>query len=220
MAYASFAMRVPASDLNTAARVRNAALEGFARDGVAATSIRDVAKAAGVSPGLVQHHFPNKAALAAAVNEHVGAIAISTFADVPTAGSAEDAAEELGRRVAALVRDHPDALRYVARATVEGDPGALELFDGFVAIAESQWRRVASDGLLREDLDMQWLALNTVMFNLAPLLFATALERQLSAPLTAPGVLERWRESGTALFRHGVYRGRGVQRKTTPHPRR
>jgi AcrR family transcriptional regulator len=43
------------SDLSTYARIRNAALEGFATRGVAATSIRDVATAAGVSPGLVQH---------------------------------------------------------------------------------------------------------------------------------------------------------------------
>jgi len=49
-------VRVPVSDLNAAARIRNAALEGFAANGVAATSIRDVAAAAGVSPGLVQHH--------------------------------------------------------------------------------------------------------------------------------------------------------------------
>ena len=63
------------SDLTGLARIRNAALEGFARDGVAATSIRDVAKRAGVSPGLVQHYFQSKAALVEAVNAHVLAIA-------------------------------------------------------------------------------------------------------------------------------------------------
>jgi hypothetical protein len=45
-------MVVVASDLTGLARIRNAALEGFARDGAAGTSLRDVAKAAGVSPGL------------------------------------------------------------------------------------------------------------------------------------------------------------------------
>ena len=116
-------------------RIRNAALEGFATDGIAATSIRDVAKAAGVSPGLVQHHFATKTALAQAVNDYVASIALAAFAVVPVASSAQDAAEELGARVTALIRDHPAALLYLARASIEGDSGSLDLFDTFVSIA-------------------------------------------------------------------------------------
>lgn len=95
MAYSTCVMHVLDSDLTTFARIRNAALAGFASDGVAATSIRDVARAAGVSPGLVQHHFPTKAALGQAVNDDVAAIAIDAFRDVPAASSAADASEEL-----------------------------------------------------------------------------------------------------------------------------
>ncbi len=198
-------MDVPLSDLTTFARIRNAALAGFAGNGVAGTSIRDVAQAAGVSPGLVQHHFPTKAALAQAVNDHVAAIAVAAFEEVPAASSATDAAEELGRRVTALIRDHPDALRYVARASIEADPGALDLFDTLVGIAEAQWEQLARDGLLRADVDRQWTALNTIVFNLGPLLFGAALERHLPDPFLSPKGLERWRSAGTKLFRHGVY---------------
>jgi TetR/AcrR family transcriptional regulator, regulator of cefoperazone and chloramphenicol sensitivity len=67
------------SDLTGLARIRNATLDRFAQDGVAATSIRDVAKHAGVSAGLVQHYFPNKTALVDAVNRHVVALATSAF---------------------------------------------------------------------------------------------------------------------------------------------
>ena len=76
--------QVPArpADLNTYARIRNAALEGFAANGVASTSIRDVAAAAGVSPGLVQHHFGTKAGLRDAVNDFVVAGALDTFRDL------------------------------------------------------------------------------------------------------------------------------------------
>src|SRR5206468_4735750 len=55
-------MATPPSDLTGAARIRDAALRQFAARGVAAASLRHVAKAAGVSPGLVQHHFRSKAA--------------------------------------------------------------------------------------------------------------------------------------------------------------
>jgi AcrR family transcriptional regulator len=198
-------MSAPTSDLTTFARIRNAALEGFARDGVAATSIRDVAKMAGVSPGLVQHHFPNKAALAETVNDHVISMAVAAFADVPTARSTVDASDELGRRVTTLIHEHPDALRYVARACSEADPGALKLFDTFVSIAEKQWKRLAKDDLLRADTDQQWTALNTIIFNLAPLLFQTALDRHLPDPFLSPQGLERWQAAGTKLFRHGIY---------------
>jgi TetR/AcrR family transcriptional regulator, regulator of cefoperazone and chloramphenicol sensitivity len=198
-------MHAPTSDLTTFARIRNAALEGFARDGVSATSIRDVAKTAGVSPGLVQHHFPTKAVLSEAVNDHVVSIAVAAFADVPTAHSTMDASTELGRRVTALIREHPDALRYVARASSEADPGALELFDTFVSIAEKQWDQLATDGLLRPDNDRQWTALNTIIINLAPLLFQTALDRHLPHPFSSPQGLERWQNASTNLFRHGIY---------------
>jgi AcrR family transcriptional regulator len=198
-------MHVLDSDLTTLARIRNAALQGFARDGVPATSIRDVAKAAGVSPGLVQHHFPTKAELTGAVNDYVASIALAAFADVPLTSCAADAAQELGRRVSTLIGEHPDALSYVARASIEEDPGALDLFDTFVNIAEKQWKQLAKDGLLRSDTDQQWTALNTVLFNLAPLLFKAALDRHLPSPFLSPQGLERWQAAGTKLFRHGIY---------------
>src|SRR3954469_20648482 len=74
--------RVP-DDLTAYARIRNAALELFAARGTAATTIRDVAKAAGVSPGLVQHYFGTKAGLQKAVDEFVVADALSTITDLP-----------------------------------------------------------------------------------------------------------------------------------------
>jgi AcrR family transcriptional regulator len=59
------------SDLTAPARIRNAALRLFAENGVDGTSIRDIAGAAGVSPGLVQHHFKTKDAVRDAVNGYV-----------------------------------------------------------------------------------------------------------------------------------------------------
>jgi AcrR family transcriptional regulator len=198
-------MKVPDSDLTPAARIRNAALKGFARDGVASTSIRDVANAAGVSSGTVQHHFATKAALAEAVNTYVLSIVEAAFEDVPAPESAPAAANELGRRVTALVADYPDALRYVARASIEENPGALGLFDTFVSIAGRQWEDLATAGLLRPDIDRQWTTLSTVLYNLAPLLFQAAVDRHLPQPFASPEGLTRWQAAGTQLFSHGVY---------------
>lgn len=195
-----------ASDLTAVARIRNAALDGFARDGVAATSIRSVAEAAGVSPGLVQHHFPSKAALRIAVNEYVIRIAREAFADVPVDGDAAAIFEDFGDRITALVREHPTALRYVARAAAEGDPAALDLFDGFVAITEAQQGRLADAGLLEPSLDRTWAALHLVVFNLGTMMLEEAIDRHLPEPFRREESLERWNAAGTAFFRRALTR--------------
>lgn len=204
-------MAVPASDLTGYARIRNAALERFARDGVKATSVRSIARDAGVSPGLVQHHFATKEALRDAVNAHVVALVAASFTDLPFATPETDPFEELGNRVTRLVGEQPAALRYAARAVVEGDEAALDLFDAFVAVARAQWELLASEGRLRPDVDLQWGALHSVIFNLGTVLFREAIERHLPAPFFTPDELERWNRATTELLRLGT-QGTSVER--------
>jgi AcrR family transcriptional regulator len=199
------------SDLTALARIRNAALESFSRDGVAATSIRDVASRAGVSPGLVQYYFPSKAALVAAVNDYVLEIATNAFRDLPGDGSPTDVQQQLGDRVTAAVREHPTALLYVARGAADGEQAALEMFDAFVAIVAAHWRGLAEQGLLRPDADITWTTIEGVVLVLGSVLFNAAIERHLPAPLFAPEQLEQWNAANNALFREGAY-------KVTPAP--
>lgn len=193
-------------DLTAHARIRNAALEGFARRGSVATSTREVARAAGVSPGLVQHHFPTKDALRHAVNDHVVVLAETSFGDLPPAGSLTGSLEELGGRVSRFVREEPDALLYVARAAAEGDEDGLRAFDSFVAIAETQWRHLSDAGLLDAEVDLTWAALQVTVINLGSVLFAQAVSRHLPEPFAAGEQVERWKAANTALFERGLSR--------------
>ncbi|MBB2993489.1 AcrR family transcriptional regulator [Mycolicibacterium iranicum] len=59
-----------ADDLTAAARIRDAAVDLFGREGFA-VGVRAVATAAGVSPGLVIHHFGSKEGLRKACDDHV-----------------------------------------------------------------------------------------------------------------------------------------------------
>ncbi|HXA54663.1 MAG TPA: helix-turn-helix domain-containing protein [Solirubrobacteraceae bacterium] len=198
-------MEAPASDLTGLARIRNAALEGFARDGVYATSIRDVAKRAGVSPGLVQHYFPSKTALVEAVNVHVLRLATDAFNDLSGHTTPIEAQQELGDRVTAFVAEHPTALLYVARSTADRDDAALGIFDAFVAIAHAQWQRLADNDLLRPDTDLTWTALHAVVMILGTVLLTDAIERHLPEPFFTPTQLDRWNAASNALFREGTY---------------
>ncbi|OLT10903.1 hypothetical protein BJF79_25395 [Actinomadura sp. CNU-125] len=112
------------------ARIRDAALREFAERGVNGATIRGIARAAGVSPGLVQHHFRSKEALRRACDEYALEILKSTKLEGLRGGMGNP-----GFTATAL-----DALlplqRYLARALVDGSPGAAALFDDVVAVSE------------------------------------------------------------------------------------
>ncbi|QZT61585.1 TetR/AcrR family transcriptional regulator [Mycolicibacterium austroafricanum] len=59
-----------ADDLTAAARIRDAAIDLFGRDGFA-VGVRSIASAAGVSPGLVIHHFGSKDGLRKACDDFI-----------------------------------------------------------------------------------------------------------------------------------------------------
>lgn len=193
-------------DLTAAARIRNAALEGFALNGVAATSIRDVAKAAGVSAGLVQHHFKSKDALRQAVNEYAVRVGAEALQGLGQDTATEDLVQEIGDRLTALMRDHHHALLYVVRSAAEGDEAGMGIFDTFVAVADEQTRRLKREGALRKGLDLRWAALHVVIINLGTALLEPAISRHLDDPLRSPEELERWNRASTELFRSGIFR--------------
>src|SRR5665811_813501 len=58
-------------DLTARARIREAAIRLFAEHGVEETAILDIAKEAGVSGGLIRHHFGSKEGLRVACDTYV-----------------------------------------------------------------------------------------------------------------------------------------------------
>lgn len=199
-------MRVADSDLTAVARIRNAALERFARDGVAGTTIRDVAKAAGVSPGLVQHHYKTKADLEQAVNQYVLQVAVEASEGVEeaTAGATtEELFLTMGERIMEFVRDHRSAMLYVIRSAANGEKAGLDIFDAFLALVNRHVERLAEKGTLRDDVDRLWLGLQVVILDLGTVLLEPAIDRHLPAPLLEPEQLDRWRKACTELLRQG-----------------
>jgi AcrR family transcriptional regulator len=194
------------ADLTAAARIRNAALERFAEAGLAGTTIRNVAEAAGASPGLVQHHFKTKAKLRDAVNEYVTSIVVDAFGDPADLEPYADPIQEAGDRITAFVAANPTALHYLGRALAEGDPAARRVFNAFVSVILTNLERLAEDGSLHVDLDLEWAAMHLVIFNLSTLLFEQAINDNLPAPLFGGEQLRRWNVATTELYRRGLFR--------------
>jgi AcrR family transcriptional regulator len=111
------------TDLTARVRIRDAALEQFATHGFDGATIRGIAEAAGVSPGLVQHHFRSKDALRRACDQAVLELVRAKVAATRT-GRISDPGF-----LAALYSAAPPLIRYVARAAADGSSAGAELLD-------------------------------------------------------------------------------------------
>lgn len=120
----------PPEDLTARARIRDAALNQFAARGVKAATLKDIADAAGVSVGLVQHHFGSKDGLREACDQHVRDVVLGASSQV------QEGADVSPEFLRGMYDASELSVRYLARALVEGSPAAAALFDEGAEAAE------------------------------------------------------------------------------------
>jgi AcrR family transcriptional regulator len=172
-------------DLTARARIRTVALAHFAERGVEGTTIRGVARDAGVSASLVQHHFGTKDGLRAACDAYV-ADALRT--DVKR-GIAE---RGLGDPdfLAAAYETAPLIMRYLARALTDGSPTGAALFDDVVALTEAHLAGLADEeGTAAADTRAQ--AAVYAAMKLGVVVLHAHLSRALGVDTLAPAGLAR-----------------------------
>ena len=113
------------SDLTARARIRDAAIALMSEHGIDGTTIRDIAQAAGVSSGLLRHHFGSKEGLRDACDEY-----------------AMHELTGIGKRFTDMMiidRLTPDVLRmqrYLVRSMMDGSPAGNALFDRMIEYGE------------------------------------------------------------------------------------
>lgn len=170
--------------------------------GTSATSLRQVAAAAGVSVGLVQHHFGTKARLIEAVDNHVMAVIAAGLA-APANTTVTDPVGDFGHRVSSLIAQHTDVIDYLGRAFIEERDITSTLFDGLVAMGRARWDDHKMQRLTRPDLDTTWAALNPIILVLGAILLRSHINRNLPEPFTTTTQLARWEDSVNILIREG-----------------
>ena len=128
-----------ADDLTAKARIRNAALDLFAANGAEATSLRAVAAAAGVTVGLVVHHYGTKKALREAVELAIVEQFAQTIASVPLGpcppGQVTAARD---RAVAAMLSANQAIVDYLRRAILDGSAGRVDLVSRLSQLSAQQ----------------------------------------------------------------------------------
>ncbi|MEU8800220.1 TetR family transcriptional regulator [Spirillospora sp. NPDC048819] len=133
-------------DLTGRARIRDAALLQFAELGLRGATIRGIAKAAGVSPALVQHHYGTKEALRRACDEHVIEVIREVKQEALSGGMANPGFMAIAVRTALPIQ------RYVARALTDDSEAARALFDDAVEFSEEVLSR-GSPGMSEPQTD-------------------------------------------------------------------
>ncbi|WP_157073315.1 TetR/AcrR family transcriptional regulator [Kribbia dieselivorans] len=119
---------VPArpDDLTAKARIRNAALALFAGGGYDGTTMRAVATAAGVTVGLVVHHYGTKERLRDAVEDLIVAAFTEATASVKIVGSGRDIGAARDRNVAQMLASNTAMVDYLRRTILDpNDRGVL-----------------------------------------------------------------------------------------------
>jgi TetR/AcrR family transcriptional regulator, regulator of cefoperazone and chloramphenicol sensitivity len=155
------------ADLTARARIRDAALRLFAERGVEAATIRDIASAAGVSSGLVRHHFGAKEELRRACDEY----ALNRLMEIKQRALDGGLADP-----GFLPTAHPTQMalvRYLTRSMLDGSTEAAALFDNMV------------------DLTEQWITKHHNEITADPRAFAAVLVAMMSGPLVLHEQLSR-----------------------------
>jgi len=117
----------PESDLTAVARIRNAALLRFARDGFG-VGLRTIAADAGVTAGLIAHHFGSKDGLRRACDTEVLRLTEEVKRSSMYFGGPTDLMTQMSQ-----VEEYIPATAYAMRSLMEGGELAITLMDLFVA---------------------------------------------------------------------------------------
>ena len=176
----------PNPDLNTRARIRDAAILEFGAHGTRGASIRGIAKAAGVSPGLVQHHFKSKDALREACDDYIMET-MTRFKDLGVVrGKFQDPAF-----VATALRELEPSMRYMSRSLTDGGPAAASLFDAMFAFTETYLRSGELGVPPPSDLDVPAIAAVQTAIQLGLMILLPHAYRALGAEQGDPSATAR-----------------------------
>jgi AcrR family transcriptional regulator len=190
--------------MNGADRLRDAALALFADRGYAATTVRAIAERAGVTSGLVVHHYGTKAALRDAVDRYVLASITTAFADVAAITPDDDhlAIRLQGFRV--LFQERPYMGRYIRRSLLESTDGANALFDQIVAVSRQLFVPLRTAGLVKPTDDPDAQVLLAMLVGMLPALLPRQIERHLGISLRSDDGLQRWTRAEYEFLTQGV----------------
>lgn len=192
-------MRTACEDLATPARIRHAAIEQFGRHGFD-IGLRAIAEAAGVSLGLIRHHFGSKDGLRAACDDQILAEIREVekrYAESPDfAGAALDNFTR--------VDEFQPMARYILQTLRAGGDFARAFVEQTITDAEAWMRQGEKQGVIRPSLDPAARARHLVLTKYGAMMLQFSLhggdlDEAWSAFIDSQAV------AGLELYTHGLF---------------
>ncbi|ORA19908.1 TetR/AcrR family transcriptional regulator [Mycobacterium arosiense] len=177
------------SDLTAKARVRAALLDLVGERGLDATTIRQVAAHAGVSVGVVQHHYKTKADLA----DDVRAWVLARLVEAAGGGRVrQDGARPELAGFDDLMTGNPKLAAYIRRILIEATPNARRWFTEAVDQTVDHLREQQPEGLPDDPQALRTVAAMLLVLTFGPVLLGSALTDLLDC--SAEVAQYRWRQ--------------------------
>lgn len=192
-------------DLTARARIRDAAMLRFGRDGFG-VGLRQIAADADVSPALVLHHFGSKDGLRAACDQHVHDVLREVKSDAMDR-SAQDVLAQL-----AATEQYAPFVAYLVRVVLDGGPAAAAFVDDMLDDTVAYLAHGERAGVVRPTSDPRGRARYVVAGQLGMLLMQqldSAVGRGPS-PTTDPAaaiahVASTTTRAAFELYTHGLF---------------
>lgn len=148
-------MARPKSDIEP--RIVHAARRRFLEDGVDGASLRNIAKDAGTSIGMIYYYFPTKDDLFLAVVEEIYATVLAQLEEAIAHESTFEArTRAIYARIGALGHDEVDVLRLVVREAMVSSARLEQLIERFKRGHIGLMLKAVADGLGAGELDLRF----------------------------------------------------------------
>jgi AcrR family transcriptional regulator len=197
-------VRTADDDLTAAAVIRETATRLFAERGAAGVTVREIAAAAGVSPGLVMHHYGSKDGLKDAVERRAVAFFEEMIGDLSRIGE-EGGSASLAELFADRLESEPSMTAYVRRLLADGGAPADVLFAKLFEASAAGMRSLVTAGIARPAEDERIRAAFLLANDLSLVLLRRQIAQAIGAdPLSRKG-LTAWTAVVMDVYTGGVF---------------
>ncbi|MFQ6330921.1 TetR/AcrR family transcriptional regulator [Nocardia sp. CWNU-33] len=139
--------RAGVDDLTGKARIRNAAMDLYAEFGEDRTSMRAIAAAAGVTVGLLVHHFKTKDRIRDAVEQLVVDYFAQAIAQAPGNGTPREVAAARDAAVEHMLSSNPAVVNYLRRALLDPAGPKGQLLERLTELTRNELTKARDAGI-------------------------------------------------------------------------
>lgn len=195
-------------DRTAVSRIRDAALAEFTEHGVARTTLKSVAAAAGVSSQLVVHHFGSKEGVANACDEYV----LDMFREHTTSllGSGGSFAPVQSLQAPWL----GPAMGYLSTRLADDSPAVMQVVDEAFDDALRYLNEGVDSGLVKPSAYPRERAVIILLWNLGALVLHRHAKRLIGVDLMASDAQQRltWTLAASEMLTEGLFHNKAYEK--------